>query len=149
MAPPLTIHIIYLIITKTIYFSSEKEIAPSCRSKTVNLGIVIFAVSQWENWECDLQMIKNMTIYVILKLEYGKGQENVYSSILNVSSSKSTAETFKEHYEEQFADEIQNEHDGRFVSIHMHKALVQLDDEIIAPDMFIRFIGDKKIKDTF
>ena len=50
-------------------------------------------------------MIKNITIYVILKLEYGKGQENVYSSILNVSSSKSTAETFKEHYEEQFADE--------------------------------------------
>ena len=94
-------------------------------------------------------MIKNITIYVILKLEYGKGQENVYSSILNVSSSKSTAETFKEHYEEQFADEIQNEHDGRFVSIHMQKALVQLDDEIIAPDMFIRFIGDKKIKDTF
>ena len=94
-------------------------------------------------------MIKNITIYVILKLEYGKGQENVYSSILNVSSSKSTAETFKEHYEEQFADEIQNEHDGRFVSIHMHEALIQLDDEIIAPDMFIRFIGDKKIKDTF
>lgn len=94
-------------------------------------------------------MIKNITIYVILKLEYGKGQENVYSSILNVSSSKSTAETFKEHYEEQFADEIQTEHDGRFVSIHMHKALIQLDDEIIAPDMFIRFIGDKKIKDTF
>ena len=94
-------------------------------------------------------MIKNITIYVILKLEYGKGQENVYSSILNVSSSKSTAETFKEHYEEQFADEIQNEHDVRFVSIHMHKALIQLDDEIIAPDMFIRFIGDKKIKDTF
>ena len=94
-------------------------------------------------------MIKNITIYVILKLEYGKGQENVYSSILNVSSSKSTAETFKEHYEELFADEINNEHDGRFTSIHMHKALIQLDDEIIAPDMFIRFIGDKKIKDTF
>ena len=102
-----------------------------------------------EQWECDSQMIKNITIYVIMKLEYGKGQENVYSSILNVSSSKSTAETFKEHYEEQFAEEIQNEHDGRFVSIHMHKALIQLDDEIIAPDMFIRFIGDKKIKDTY
>ena len=94
-------------------------------------------------------MIKNMTIYVILKLEYGKGQENVYSSILNVSSSKSTAETFKEHYEEEFADEMQKEHDGRYVSIHMHKALVQLDDEIIAPDMFIRFIGDKKMKENF
>jgi hypothetical protein len=31
----------------------------------------------------------------------------------------------------------------------MHKALVQLDDEIIAPDMFIRFIGDKKIRDKY
>ena len=90
-----------------------------------------------------------MTIYVILKLEYGKGQENVFSSILNVSSSKSTAETFKEHYEEEYADETKNEHDGRFVSIHMHKALVQLDDEIIAPDMFIRFIGDKNVRDKF
>ena len=94
-------------------------------------------------------MIKNITIYVILKLEYGQGQENVYSSILNVSSSKSTAETFKEHYEELFADEIQNEHDGRFVSIHMHKALIQLDDEIIAPEWFIRFLDGKTLKDHF
>ena len=94
-------------------------------------------------------MIKNMAIYVILKVEYGKGQENVYTSILNVSSSKSTAQTFKEHYEEEFADEIEHEHDGRFVSIRLHKALIQLDDEIIAPDMFIRFIGDKNVKDVF
>ena len=94
-------------------------------------------------------MIKNITIYVIMKLEYGQGQENVYSSILNVSSSKSTAETFKAHYEEQFDDLIHNEHNKRWVSIHMHQTLIQIDDEIISPEWFIRFLDDKTLKEHF
>ena len=40
-------------------------------------------------------MKKNMKLFIVLKTEYGSGEENVYSSILNITSSKSTAETFK------------------------------------------------------
>lgn len=96
-------------------------------------------------------MIKNMKLFVIMKLEYGEGEENVFSTVLNVTSSKSTAETFKEHYEEEFADEIHASHSGRWVAIRMHQCLIQLDDEIIAPDMFIRFIegSDKEMKEKF
>ncbi len=96
-------------------------------------------------------MIKNMKLFVVMKLEYGEGEENVFSTVLNVTSSKSTAETFKEHYEEEFADEIHASHNGRWVAIRMHQCLIQLDDEIIAPDMFIRFIegSDKEMKEKF
>ena len=44
-----------------------------------------------------------MKLFMILKLEYGEGEENVFSTVLNVTSSKSTAETFKAHYEEDLA----------------------------------------------
>ena len=96
-------------------------------------------------------MKKNMKLFVILKLEYGEGEENVFPTILNVTSSKSTAEAFKEHYEAEFADEIHASHSGRWVSIRMHQCLIQLDDEIIAPDMFIRFIegSDRSVKESF
>ena len=98
-----------------------------------------------------IDLIKNMKLFVVMKLEYGEGEENVFSTVLNVTSSKSTAETFKEHYEEEFADEIHASHNGRWVAIRMHQCLIQLDDEIIAPDMFIRFIegSDKEIKEKF
>ena len=96
-------------------------------------------------------MKKNMKLFVIMKLEYGEGEENVFSTILNVTSSKSTAETFKEHYEEEFADEIHASHSGRWVAIRLHQCLIQLDDEIIAPDMFVRFIegSDRSLKEKF
>ena len=92
-------------------------------------------------------MKKNMKVFVLLKLEYGEGEENVFSELLNISSSKSTAETIKAHYEEQFADEIHNAHNKRWVAIRMHQALIQLDDEIIAPEMFIRFLDEKTLKE--
>ena len=94
-------------------------------------------------------MKKNMKMFIVLKTEYGKGRENCYSTILNITSSKSTAETFKAHFEEEFADEIHEAHDGRWVSVQMHQALIQLDDEVIAPEWFIRFLDDKTLKDKY
>lgn len=92
-------------------------------------------------------MKKNMKLFIVLKTEYGAGEENIYSSILNITSSKSTAETFKAHFEEEFAEEIHASHNGRWVSVQMHQALIQIDDEVIAPDWFIRFLDDKTLKD--
>ncbi len=94
-------------------------------------------------------MKKNMKLFVVLKLEYGAGEENVFSEILHITSSKSTAETFKLHYEEELAEEIHKAHSGRWVSVQMHQSIVQLDDEIIAPDIFVRFVGDKTMKEKF
>ena len=96
-------------------------------------------------------MKKNMKLFMVIKIEYGSGEENVFSEILHISSSKSTAETFKLHYEEEFADDIHNPHSGRWVSIQLHQCFIQLDDEIIAPDIFVRFIdgSDKTVKETF
>lgn len=96
-------------------------------------------------------MKKNMKLFLVLKLEYGAGEENAFSEILNISSSKSTAETFKAHYEEEFADEIHKDHSGRWVSIQLHQCVIQLDDEIVAPDMFVRFIdgSDKTMHEKF
>ena len=76
-------------------------------------------------------MIKNMKLFIVLKVEYGPGEENSFSEVLQITSSKSTAETFKAHYEEQFDDLIHNEHNKRWVSIHMHQTLIQIDDEIM------------------
>ena len=96
-------------------------------------------------------MIKNMKMFVVMKIEYGAGEENVFSEILHISSSKSTAEMFKSRYMNEFSDDIHNAHSGRWVSIQLHQCFVQIDDEIIAPDYFIRYIedSDKMIKDKF
>ena len=96
-------------------------------------------------------MKKNIKLFFVLKIEYGAGEENVFSEVLHISSSKSTAETFKTHYEEEFADEIHKAHSGRWVSVQLHQTFVQLDDEIIAPDIFVRFIdgSDKTMKDSY
>lgn len=94
-------------------------------------------------------MKKNMKLFIVLKVEYGAGEENAFSEVLQITSSKSTAETFKTHYEEQFADEIHNAHNKRWVSIRMHQALIQIDDEIVAPDWFIRFLDGKTLKEHF
>ena len=61
-------------------------------------------------------MKKNMKLFIVLKVEYGAGEENAFSEVLQITSSKSTAETFKAHYEEQFEDEIHNAHNKRWVS---------------------------------
>jgi hypothetical protein len=95
------------------------------------------------------RMKKNMKLFIVLKVEYGAGEENAFSEVLQITSSKSTAETFKAHYEEQFADEIHNAHNKRWVSIRMHQALIQIDDEIVAPDWFIRFLDGKTLKEHF
>ena len=47
------------------------------------------------------------------------------------------------------AEEIHKAHSGRWVSVQMHQSIVQLDDEIIAPDIFVRFVGDKTMKEKF
>ena len=94
-------------------------------------------------------MIKNMKLFIVLKVEYGKGEENAFSEVLQITSSKSTAETFKAHYEEMFEEQIHNVHNSRWVSIHMHQALIQIDDEIISPEWFIRFLNDKTLKEHF
>lgn len=85
-------------------------------------------------------MKKNMKLFIIVKLEYGAGQENVFSEILNVTSSRSTAKVLKEHYMEEYADEIQHSHDNRWISIQLQECGVQIDDEIIEPEIFVRYI---------
>ena len=96
-------------------------------------------------------MKKNMKMFTVMKIEYGAGEENVFSEVLHISSSKSTAEMFKSRYMEEFAEDIHNPHSGRWVSIQLHQCFVQIDDEIIAPDIFIRYIegSDKTLKDSF
>ncbi len=94
-------------------------------------------------------MIKNMKLFIVLKVEYGAGEENAFSEVLQITSSKSTAETFKAHYEEQFEEQIHNKNSKKWVSIHMHQTLIQIDDEIIAPEWFIRFLNDKTLKEHF
>ncbi len=94
-------------------------------------------------------MKKNMKIFIVLKVEYGAGEANAFSEVLQVTSSKSTAETFKAHYEEQFEDEIHNAHNNRWVTIRLHQALIQIDDEIISPEWFIRFLDGKMMKEHF
>ena len=94
-------------------------------------------------------MKKNMKLFIVLKVEYGAGEENAFSEILQVTSSKSTAETFKAHYEEQFEEQIHPKNGKKWVSIHMHQTLIQIDDEIIAPEWFIRFLDGKTLKDHF
>ena len=94
-------------------------------------------------------MIKNMKLFIVLKVEYGAGEENAFSEGLQITSSKSTAETFKAHYEEQFEEQIHNKNAKKWVSIHMHQTLIQIDDEIIAPEWFIRFLNDKTLKEHF
>ncbi len=91
-------------------------------------------------------MKRNKKLFIILKLEYGDGEENVYARILNASSSRSTAMAIKERYMEEYADEIHHSHEGRWVSIQLHQCGIQLDDEILEDDMFIRYIeGSSRI----
>ena len=47
---------------------------------------------------------KNKKLFIILKIEYGAGEENVYTEILNASSSRSTAMAIKERYMEEYAE---------------------------------------------
>ena len=96
-------------------------------------------------------MKKNMKIFIVMKIEYGAGEENVFSEVLHMSSSKSTAEMFKARYMEEFDESIHKSHSGRWVSIQLHQCFVQIDDEIIAPDYFIRYIdgSDKTLNDSF
>ena len=83
---------------------------------------------------------KNKKLFIILKIEYGDGEENVYTEILNASSSRSTAMAIKERYMEEYADAIHASHDGRWVSIQLHQCGIQMDDEILDDDIFIRYI---------
>ena len=89
---------------------------------------------------------RNKKLFIIMKIEYGTGEENVYTEILNATSSKSTALAIKERYMEEYKEQIHTSHEGRWVSIQMHQCGIQLDDEILEDDLFIRYIeGSSKM----
>ena len=96
-------------------------------------------------------MKKNQKLYILMKMEYGPGEENVFTEILNISSSRSTALTLKEHLTEEYADQIKESHDGRWVSIQLHVCGVQLDNEIFEDELFVRFIegSSRRVKDEY
>ena len=81
------------------------------------------------------------TLYIILKTEYGDGEENVFTEILNASSSRSTALLMLKRYMEQYDDAIHHHEKGqRWTSIQLQQFGIQVDDEIIEDDTFLRFI---------
>ena len=85
-------------------------------------------------------MKKNKMLYVILKMEYGSGEENVFAEVLNASSSRSTALAIKERYDMEYEEQMRKPVNGRWVSIQLHQFAVQIDDEILEDDIFLRFI---------
>ena len=62
------------------------------------------------------------TLYIILKTEYGDGEENVFTEILNASSSRSTALLMLKRYMEQYDDAIHHHEKGqRWTSIQLQQ----------------------------
>ena len=79
------------------------------------------------------------TLYIILKTEYGDGEENVFTEILNASSSRSTALLMLKRYMEQYDDAIHHHEKGqRWTSIQLQQFGIQVDDEIREDDTFLR-----------
>ena len=90
-------------------------------------------------------MKKNMKLFLILKIEYGAGEENVFTEILNATSSHSTAQAMKERYMEEYKEQGSKKN-KMWISIQLHQCGVQMDDEILDDSLFIRYIeGSSKV----
>jgi hypothetical protein len=86
-----------------------------------------------------MDMKKNMKLFLVLKMEYGAGEENVFTEILHATSSCSTAKIMKQHYMEEFAEEIKGKN-NRWVSLQLHQCGIQVDEDIIENNLFLRYI---------